>query len=91
VANSDQQRRVEDRLPEPIEPLIRPRPVPPGTGGRSCIDARAAVEGVLGGLDTGCRWRDLPERGLGVRAIHSGRLGEWQEVRVWEDPSPLLR
>jgi hypothetical protein len=67
VANSEQQRRVEDRLWELIEPLIAPRPVPPGTGGRSRIDARPALEGVLGGLDTG-RGRDLPERELGVRA-----------------------
>ena len=75
MANSEQQRRVEDRLWELIEPLILPRPVPPGKGGRSRNDARTALEGVLFGLDTGCRWRDLPESGLGVRAYRLGTAG----------------
>jgi hypothetical protein len=75
VANSEQQRRVEDRLWELPESLIPPRPVPSGTGGRSRIDSRAALEGVLFGLDTGFRWRGLPKRGLGVRAYRLDAAG----------------
>ena len=62
MARSKQQRLVQDRVWELIEPLIPPRPAPRGPGGRPRIDDRAALEGILFVLDTGCRWRDLPEQ-----------------------------
>ncbi|MER6798126.1 transposase [Amycolatopsis mediterranei] len=59
MAKTTQQRWVEDRLWELIELLIPSRPAPRGPGGRPRIDDRAALEGILFVLDTGCRWRDL--------------------------------
>ena len=70
MAKTTQQRRVEDRLWELIEPLIPSRPAPRGPGGRPRIDDRAALEGILFVLDTGCRWRDLPEQ-LGCGSGHT--------------------
>jgi transposase len=78
VAKSKQQRRVEDRVWELIEPLIPPRPVPRGPGGRPRIDDRAALEGILFVLDSGCRWRDLPPQ------LGWSRLREWQDAGVWD-------
>jgi transposase len=85
VAKTTQQRRVEDRLWELIEPLIPSRPAPRGPGGRPRIDDRAALEGILFVLDTGCRWRDLPEQ-LGCGSGHTAwrRLREWQDAGVWD-------
>ncbi|GAA2810807.1 hypothetical protein GCM10010452_44060 [Crossiella cryophila] len=51
MAKTTQQRRVEDRLWELIEPLIPSRPAPRGPGGRPRIDDRAALEGILFVLD----------------------------------------
>jgi transposase len=85
VAKTTQQRRVEDRLWELIEPLIPSRPAPRGPGGRPRIDDRAALEGILFVLDTGCRWRDRPEQ-LGCGSGHTAwrRLREWQGAGVWD-------
>ena len=46
---------------------------------------RAALEGILFVLDTGCRWRDLPEQ-LGCGSGHTAwrRLREWQDAGVWD-------
>jgi len=86
VANSEQQRRVEDRLWELIEPLIPRRPVPRGPGGRPRIDDRAALEGILLVLDTGCRRRDLPEQRVlpGQLGCGSGHTA-WRRLREWQD------
>jgi Putative transposase of IS4/5 family (DUF4096) len=70
VAKTTQQRRAEDRLWELIEPRIPSRPAPRGPGGRPRIDDRAALEWILFVLDTGCRWRDLPEQ-LGCGCGHT--------------------
>ena len=85
MAKTTQQRRVEDRLWELIEPLIPSRPAPRGPGGRPRIDDRAALEGILFVLDTGCRWRDLPEQ-LGCGFGHTAwrRLREWHDAGVWD-------
>jgi len=85
VAKSKQQRLVEDRLWELIEPLIPPRPPARGPGGRPRIEDRAALEGILFVLDTGCRWRDLPPE-LGCGSGHTAwrRLREWQDAGVWD-------
>jgi len=85
VARSKQQRLVDDRLWELLEPLIPPRPAARGPGGRPRIGDRAALEGIVFVLDTGCRWRDLPA-GLGCGSGHTAwrRLREWQAAGVWE-------
>lgn len=59
-AKSKQQRLVDDRLWELLEPLIPPRPPARGPGGQPPIAERAALEGILFVHNTGCRWRDLP-------------------------------
>ena len=40
----------------------------------------AALEGILFVLDTGCRWRDLPEQ-LGCGSGHTA----WRRLRDWQD------
>jgi transposase len=79
VARTKQQRLVEDRLWELIEPLLPPRPVPKGPGGRPRVDERAALEGILFVLHTGCRWRDLPLQ-LGYGSEHTA----WRRLRAWQ-------
>ena len=50
-----------------------------GPGGRSRVDERAALEGILFVLHTGCRWRDLPPQ-LGYGSGHSA----WRRLRAWQ-------
>ncbi|GAA4409878.1 hypothetical protein GCM10023148_00710 [Actinokineospora soli] len=70
---------------ELIEPLIPFRPALRGPGSRPRIDDRAALEAILFVLDTGCRWRDLPEQlGCGSRHTVWRRLREWQGAGVWD-------
>ena len=80
----EQQRLVEDRLWELIEPLLPEPPPARGPGGRPRIDDRAALEGILFVLSTGCRWRDLPPQ-LGCGSGHTAwrRLRAWQDAGVW--------
>ncbi|NMH98736.1 transposase [Pseudonocardia sp. K10HN5] len=56
-----------------------------GPGGRPRIDDRAALEGILFVLHTGCRWRDLPPQ-LGCGSGHTAwrRLREWEAAGVWD-------
>jgi transposase len=70
---------------ELVEPLIPPRPPARGPGGRPPIQERAALEGILFVLSTGCRWRDLPAQ-LGAGSGHAAwrRLRAWQAAGVWE-------
>lgn len=85
MAGSKQQRLVEDRLWELLEPLIPPQPPARGPGGRPRIDDRAALEGILFVLNTGCRWRDLPPA-LGAGSGHTAwrRLRAWQAAGAWD-------
>jgi transposase len=76
---------VDDRLWELLGPLIPPGPHARGPGGRPPIDDRAAIEGILFVLDTGCRWGDLPPQ-LGSGSGHTAwrRLRAWQAAGVWD-------
>jgi transposase len=49
------------------------------------VDERAALEGILFVLHTGCRWRDLPPQ-LGYGSGHTAwqRLRGWQQAGVWD-------
>ncbi len=85
MATRKHQWMVDDRLWELIAPFIPEPPPARGPGGRPRIDDRAALEGILFVLHTGCRWLDLPPE-LGCGSGHTAwrRLRQWQEAGVWE-------
>lgn len=83
--SSPPQRLVTDELWSVLEPLIPSRPAAKGPGGRPRASDRAALEGILFVLSTGCRWRDLqPQMGFGSGVTCWRRLRHWQEAGVWE-------
>ncbi|MEX5259991.1 IS5 family transposase [Kocuria sp. CPCC 205263] len=85
MATRKYQWMVDDRLWEPIAPLLPPPAPARGPCGRPRIDDRAALEGILFVLHTGCRWRDLPvELGCGSGHTAWRRLHHWQQAGVWE-------
>ena len=59
-------------------------PHPPITsqGGRPRVPPRACLEGVLWVLQTGARWKDLPER-YPSPATCWRRLQEWTQAGIW--------
>lgn len=74
---------VPDDLWEAIEPLL-PREPPKPKGGRPRFPDRAALEGIIFVLRTGCPWRLLPtELGCGSGTTCWRRLRDWQEAGVW--------
>ncbi|MEV7076215.1 transposase [Streptomyces sp. NPDC093990] len=75
---------IDDRLWELVEPLIPERPPPKGPGGRPRIDDRAALEGIVFVLSTGCRWRDLPQKGS--QAADRVRANTRRDSRTQESP-----
>ena len=79
VSRTKQQRLVAEWLWELIEPLLPPRPAPRGSGGRSRVDERAALEGILFVLHSGCRWRDLPPQ----LVYGSGHTAWWRLRGTW--------
>lgn len=85
MATRQQQRLVDDRLWEMVAPLIPPPPVPRAPGGRPRVDDRKALEGIVFVLQTGCRWRDLPQA-MGCGSGHTAwrRLREWETAGVWD-------
>jgi putative transposase len=54
---------VDDRLWSRIEPILREDAPPPPKehGGRPRIDLRAALNGIIFRLRTGCQWNKLPK------------------------------
>jgi putative transposase len=63
---------VPDRLWERIEPiLLEDAPPPPKEhGGRERIDWRAAFNGIIFRLRTGCQWNRLPEQFGDDSSVH---------------------
>jgi putative transposase len=61
-----------DRLWERIEPiLLEDAPPPPKShGGRKRIDWRAAFNGIIFRLRTGCQWNQLPKRFGDDSSVH---------------------
>ncbi|RRD03647.1 transposase [Arachnia propionica] len=58
---------------------------PEGPGGRPRASDRAALEGIVFVLSTGCRWCDLqPQMGCGSGVICWRRLRHWHDADVWE-------
>ena len=55
-----------------------------GDPGRSAVDNRQFVNGVLWILRSGARWYDLPERyGKNWKSVHK-RFTRWAKTGVWE-------
>jgi putative transposase len=61
-----------DRLWERIEPILHEDAPPPprSHGGRKRIDWRAAFNGIIFRLRTGCQWNKLPRHFGSDRSIH---------------------
>ncbi len=64
---------------ELIAPLL---PKPKGRG-RPRAEDRRTLNGILGVLPSGARWKDLPSK-YGSRSTCHRRLQEWQDQGVWE-------
>lgn len=72
--NDEQWLTIADLFPHPpVSPL----------GGRPRVPPRACLEGVLWVLQSGARWKDLPER-YPSPATCWRRLKEWTESGVFE-------
>jgi putative transposase len=82
---------VPDRLWQRIEPILREdAPSPPKAhGGRPRIDWRAAFDGIIFRLRTGCRWNQRPKRFGDDSSVHR-RSQRWCKngvfERVWAVP-----
>jgi transposase len=75
---------VPERLWQAIQPLL---PIPAARyGGRSRVDDRAALGGIVYQLRTGIPWRLLPARQLGCGSSVTcwRRLRDWQRAGVWQ-------
>jgi transposase len=74
---------VTDELWDTIESLLPPEPPKP-QGGRTRIDNRAALTGIVFVLKSGIPWEMLPqEMGCGSGSTCWRRLRDWQEAGVW--------
>lgn len=62
---------------EPLLPARKPRT------GRTNLDHRRIVNGILWILRTGAPWEDLPER-YGTRGTVSSRYYRWRRAGVWD-------
>ncbi len=54
-----------------------------GTVGRTALDNRLFVNGVLWVLRSGMRWQDLPERYGKYKSVHK-RFSRWSAGGVWD-------
>lgn len=63
-----------------IAPLL---PGKAGDPGRSGVDNRLFVNGVLWVLRSGAHWHDLPERYGKWKTLHK-RFSRWSRAKVWE-------
>jgi putative transposase len=63
---------VSDRLWQRIDPILREDAPPPPKehGGRPRIDFRAALNGILFRLRSGCQWNKLPEQFGDDSSVH---------------------
>ena len=81
---------VTDELWGAIQPLLPMEPPKP-KGGRSRIEDRAALTGIIFVLKSGIPWEMLPqEMGCGSGMTCWRRLRDWQEAGVWDALYELL-
>jgi transposase len=80
-----------DRLWERIEPiLLEGAPPPPKShGGRGRIDRRAAFNGIIFRLRTGCQWNRLPEQFGDNGSVHRW-FRRWCKSGVFEKIRAVL-
>ena len=60
-----------------------------GDPGRSGVDNRLFVNGVLWVLRSGAHWHDLPERYGKWKSVHT-RFSRWAKAGVWERVFKML-
>jgi transposase len=65
---------------ERIAPLLPGKASDPG---RTAVDNRLFVNGVLWVLRSGAHWRDLPERYGKWKSLHK-RFSRWAKAGIWE-------
>jgi transposase len=70
--------RIQDGLPGRKESV-----------GRTAVDNRVFVNGVLWVLRSGARWSDLPERYGKYKTVHK-RFARWAASGVWDQVFRLL-
>ncbi len=63
-----------------LEPLLPPQK--PKTG-RTNLDHRRIINGILWILRTGAPWEDLPSR-YGTRGTVSSRYYRWRQAGIWD-------
>jgi transposase len=73
---------IPDELWARIDAML-PRHEPSPHGGRSRLDDRWCLEGIVWMLHSGARWQDLPDCFPSPSTCWR-RLKEWEETGVWE-------
>jgi transposase len=75
---------LTDEQWERLQPLLPPQRYGKGTkGGRTSLDHRTTINGILWILRTGAPWADLPER-YGKRSSVSNRYSRWIKTGIWD-------
>jgi putative transposase len=77
---------LEDRQWDRIAPVL---PGKAGDPGRTAVDNRLFVNGVLWVLRSGAHWHDLPPRYGKYKSVHK-RFTRWAKAGVWERVFELL-
>lgn len=74
---------VSDELWAIIEPIMKQLDPPRSTPGRGRIDQRAALNGVIYQMRTGCQWNALPKRFGDDSSVHR-TFQRWVKKGVFE-------
>ena|SRR5665213_88636 len=72
---------VPDEVWKYVEPWL-PEPPSHARGGRSRVDDRLALAGIVYRLKTGCQWKAIPRQFGSGSALHR-RFQEWAEAGVF--------
>jgi len=80
--------RVPDELWHNIEPILSELD-PPAKTGRPRIDPRAALDGMIYRMRTGCQWNQLPKEFPDDASVHR-TMQRWIEGEVFSSIGALL-